>query len=309
MQRSVHDVYLPGRRGASSEVRGLIAGLIGVIIFGLTLPMTRFALTGFDIYFIGLGRAIPSAMLAGAILVATRQPFPERRYWLQIVLVAAGVILGFPICATAAMQWVPSAHGGVILAVLPLATAMAGALIAGERPSLGFWLAGFAGSALVVLFAIIEADGFTPELADLLLVIAVVCASIGYGYSGVLAMKLGGWQVICWALVFALPVLTVLTWALAEPINWHAPPRAWLGFFYVSIMSQFVAFFFWNKGMALAGIAKTGQLQLLQPFVTLIAAALLLGEAVGWRHVGFAVAIVVVVTLGRRMRVERRNQE
>jgi drug/metabolite transporter (DMT)-like permease len=291
----------------SAELAGLAAGLTGVVIFGLTLPMTRFALTGFDAYFIGIGRAIPAALLAGLILIVTRQPWPSPRAWRQLAVVSASVIFGFPILATLAMQYTSSAHGGVILAVLPLATAMAGAVMAGERPSAAFWLAGFAGSLLVLIFALVEADGFTLEPGDLLLVGAVVAAAVGYAQSGILARELGGWQVICWALLLSLPALIPLVWLLAGPMKPEAPPEAWLGFLYVSLMSQFVGFFFWNRGMALAGVARTGHLQLLQPFVTLAASVLLLDEEAGWLHAGFALAVVVIVGLGRKLRVEARK--
>lgn len=284
---------------------GLVAGLLGVVIFGLTLPMTHFALAGFDVYAVGLGRAIPAAILAGAILALTRQPVPPRALWPQILIAAAGVVFAFPLLATAAMQYVPSAHGGVMLAFLPLATAMAGAVMAGERPSTGFWLAGIAGSMLVLMFAVVEAGGLTLHAADLLLVGAVASVAVGYAQSGILARTLGGWQVISWALVFSLPVLIPLTLILTGPIDLDATPSAWMGFIYVSIGSQFFGFFFWNKGMALAGVARTGQLQLLQPFITLAAGALLLGEHVGWHHAGFALAIVAIVFVGRRLRVER----
>ncbi|MGF1622393.1 MAG: DMT family transporter [Rhodomicrobiaceae bacterium] len=258
----------PGNDGLS-DIAGLAAGLVGVIIFGLTLPMTHFALDGFDIYAIGLGRAIPAALIAGAILAATRQPVPPRALWPQVFAAAAG------------------------------------AIFAGERPSPAFWLAGIAGSALVLIFAMVEAGDFTLELADLLLVGAVVSAGVGYAFCGTLAGRLGGWQTISWALVFSLPVLIPATFILADPVPLDASAKAWAGFFYVSLGSQFIGFFFWIKGMELAGIARTGQLQLLQPFITLAGAALLLGETVGLRHAAFALAIIAVVFIGRQLRVER----
>ena len=292
-------------RESRSELSGLAAGLVGVVIFGLTLPMTHVALEGFDRYFIGIGRAIPAALLAALILAVTRQPVPSREDWRPLALVSAGCIFGFPLLATAAMEQVPAAHGGVILAVLPLATAMAGALMDGERPSLGFWLAGIAGSLLVLAFALLEAGSFTFQPGDLLLAAATVAAAVGYAYSGKMARRLGGWQAISWALVLSLPFSLLAVLLFAGPVNWHAPADAWLGFFYVSLMSQFLGFFFWNRGLVLAGTAKTGQLQLLQPFVTLVASYFLLGEAVGWRHAGFALAVVAIVALGRQLRVER----
>lgn len=292
-------------RESKPELSGLAAGLVGVVIFSLTLPMTHVALEGFDRYFIGIGRAIPAALVAALILAITRQPLPTRESWWPLALVSIGCIFGFPLFATAAMEQLPAAHGGVILAVLPLATAMAGALIDGERPSLSFWMAGVAGSLLVLAFAVIEAGGFTFQTGDLLLVAGTVAAAVGYGQSGVLARRMGGWQAISWALVFSLPFSLLAVLLFAGPVNWTAPAGAWLGFFYVSLMSQFFGFFFWNRGLVLAGTAKTGQLQLLQPFVTLIASYFILGEAVGWRHAGFALAVVAIVALGRQLRVER----
>ena len=304
MQRHV---ALPKVKNEASrtELSGLAAGLVGVVIFGLTLPMTHIALEGFDRYFIGIGRAIPAALVAALILAITRQPVPGRESWWPLAVVSIGCIFGFPLFATAAMEHLPAAHGGVILAVLPLATAMAGALMDGERPSVGFWVTGAAGSLLVFAFAVIEAGGFTFQMGDLLLVAATVGAAIGYAQSGILARQLGGWQVVSWALVFSLPFSLLAVLLFAGPVTWNAPAGAWLGFFYVSLMSQFFAFFFWNTGLALAGTAKTGQLQLLQPFVTLIASYFILGEAVSWRHAGFALAVVAIVALGRRLRVER----
>jgi drug/metabolite transporter (DMT)-like permease len=276
-----------------------------VVIFGLTLPMTQLALEGFDRSFIAIGRAVPAALLAAAMLIATRQPFPPRESWWPLAIISIGCIFAFPIFATAAMEYVPAAHGGVVLAVLPLATAMAGAAMDGERPSAGFWLAGIGGSLLVLAFSAIEAGGLRLEPGDLLLVAAVIAAAIAYAQSGILARSLGGWQVISWALVFSLPFSVAGVVAFAGPIDWSAPASAWAGFAYVAVMSQFLGFFFWNKGMVLAGVAKTGQLQLLQPFVTLIGSYLLLGEQVGWRHAGFALAVAVIVALGRRLRVDR----
>jgi len=306
MQRTAHDRLRRPDHDGLTKVGGLLAGLAGVVIFGMTLPMTHFALDGFDVYAVGLGRAILAAILAGIILAVTRQPVPSRADWPQLFAAAAGVVFGFPLFATAAMQFVPSAHGGVILAFLPLATAMAGAIIGGERPSIGFWIAGVAGSALVLAFAMVEAGGLALELADLLLVGAAISAATGYAVSGILARKIGGWQTISWALVFSLPVLVPVTMLLAKPIDpAELSLTAWGGFLYVAIMSQFVGFFFWNKGMALAGVARTGQLQLLQPFITLAAAALLLGEAVTLLHGGFALAIIAVVVIGRQLRIRQ----
>ncbi|MGI9405932.1 MAG: DMT family transporter [Hyphomicrobiaceae bacterium] len=286
------------------ENSGYILGAIGVFIFGLTLPMTRMAVVDFDPVFVGLGRAILAAAIAAAILIATRQPWPKRTDLKPLLITSAGVVLGFPLLATTAMLYVPAAHGGVVIAVLPLATAVAGVIFAGERPSLGFWLCAIAGSLAVLTFSILDGGGITDAgYADLLLAAAVVSAAIGYAQGGVLSRALGGWQVICWALVIAVPILVPIVWWFSGPINWNASLPAWTGFLYVAVLSQLVGFFAWNAGLARGGIAKVGQLQLFQAFVTIAAAAVLLGERITWLQVGFAVLVVAIVMIGRRMQV------
>lgn len=291
-----------------SERSGLVLGLTGVIIFGLTLPATRASLTGLDPWLIGLGRGVVAAFAAAIVLLVTRQKWPGKKAWRPLVIASAGVVLGFPILATLAMQHAPAAHGGVVLAILPLATAVAGVISAGERPSIGFWACSIAGAAAVLTFALMEGAGATGvHTADLLLAAAVVAAAIGYAEGGVLARSMGGWQVICWALVIAAPILLAFLIITGTPINWNAPARAWIGFFYLALFSQFIGFFAWYQGLAIGGVAKVGQLQLLQTFVTLAAAALLLGERITWTQFGFACLVVAIVALGRKMRVERRT--
>jgi drug/metabolite transporter (DMT)-like permease len=205
-----------------------------------------------------------------------------------------------------AMQYAPAAHGAVVLAVLPLLTAMGGALIGGERPSLGFWACGVAGSGTVLAYSLITGGGSGDlQWADLLLAGAALSAAAAYALGGEMARRIGGWEVICWALVFSAPAMLGLV-LLSGPIRWGAQPSAWAGFLYVSMFSMFLGFFAWNRSLAIGGIARIGQLQLLQPFVALAAAALLLGEQVGWLEVVFAALVVGIVALGWRMRVARR---
>jgi len=286
------------------ERRGYVLGAVGVFIFGLTLPMTRLAVVDFDPVFVGLGRAILAAAFAALILILTRQPLPQQRDLVPLLVTAAGVVIGFPIFATVAMLYVPAAHGGVVIAILPLATAVAGVVFAGERPSLGFWLAAIAGSLAVLTFSVLEGATLTDAgYADLLLVAAVISAAIGYAQGGVLSRRLGGWQVICWALVVSVPVLVPVVWWFSGPINWNASQSAWIGFLYVALLSQLIGFFAWNAGLALGGIAKVGQLQLFQAFVTIGAAALLLSEAITLLQVVFAVIVMIIVMIGKRTAV------
>ena len=294
----------PAATRARHEWQGMLLGIVGVAIFSLTLPATRIAVVDWSPVTVGLGRAVVAALLAGAVLILTRQPIPSRSDFGKLAIVALGVVFGFPLCSAIAMQYVPAAHGGVVLGVLPLATAVAGVFVAHERPSLGFWAVGFLGSAAVVVFALLDGGGGL-HVADLLLFLSVVCAAVGYAVGGTLARRIGGWQVICWALVISLP-------GLLPPVLWVLPATdlsvgwpTWASFAYVAVFSQFLGFFFWNRGLALGGVARVGQVQLLQPFMTLVGAALLVGEHIDLLTVGFAVLVVALVALGKRMPVRR----
>ncbi|MEE8350744.1 MAG: DMT family transporter [Rhodospirillales bacterium] len=289
----------------SDEVKGMLLGLIGVAIFSLTLPATRVAVSVLDPVTVGLGRAVVAAVVAVAILIGTRQPLPPRRTWGRLLAVAVCITLGFPLFMTIAMQSVPAVHGGVMLGVLPLATTVGAAVFCGERPSLSFWLLAMLGSALVLAFAFMEGAG-ALQAADLWLLIAVFCAGAGYALSGDLSRSMGGWQVICWVMVVSLPlVVPPVLWVMAD-IDWQATTwQVWSGFFYVALFSQLIGFFAWNKGLALAGIARVGQVQLLQLFMTLAASWLLLGEEIMPSTIVFSMLVVAVVAWGRRMPVSR----
>ena len=282
--------------------RGLLYGLLGVACFSLTLPATRIAVTGLDPVFVGLGRAVVAALLAAVALLATRSPWPGRALLPRIAIVAGGVIVGFPLFTALAMRHVPASHGAIVIGVLPLATALAGAWLAHERPAPAFWLCSVAGSAVVVTFALWRGGG-TLQLADLLLLAAVAAAAIGYAEGGRLARTLGGWQVISWALVLAAPLVLLPTLWVVDARIVSASPAAWAGFAYVSVVSMFLGFFAWYRGLALGGIAVVGQTQLLQPFLTLFASALLLGEPLDPATFVAAGLVVVAIGLARRFAV------
>lgn len=277
-------------------------GVVGVAIFSLTLPFTRMAVADLNPVLVALGRAVVAACASGLLLWWLRAPRPSRKQWGPLAITALGVVVGFPVFSSIAMRYVPASHGAIVIGILPLATAMVAALRFGERPSLGFWLAAFSGSAIVVAFALMQGDG-ALHLADLALFAAVIAAAIGYAEGARLSQSMGGQQVISWALVFSMPVLLPATLWLVWEYGVEASPRAWIGFGYVSLFSMFIGFFFWYKGLALGGIARVGQTQLLQPFLTLVGAALLLGEALEAKHFMFALAVVALVALGRRMPV------
>jgi drug/metabolite transporter (DMT)-like permease len=297
---------MSAERTSARNRQALLLGLIGVVIFGLTLPATRLAVAELDPLFVTVGRSLVAAALASLTLLWARPQPPLRREWPRLAAFAGFSIIGFPLLMAIAMQYAPASHGAVVLAVLPLLTAMAGALVGGERPSLGFWACGLAGTGSVLVYSLL-AGGASGDLhwADLLLAVSAISAAMAYGLGGEMARRIGGWEVISWALVVSAPVILVLFLVLSPPINWHASASAWTGFLYVTVFSQFLGFFAWNKGMSLGGIAKIGQMQLLQPFVTLVAAYFLLGESIGWMEFVFSVAVVGLVALGWRMRVAR----
>ncbi|MBD2089044.1 DMT family transporter [Microcoleus sp. FACHB-1515] len=279
-------------------------GLLGVFSFSLTLPATRVAVAELDPTFVGLGRAIVAAGLAAIALRVTRQPLPTKSQWRDLAIVAFGVILGFPLLSAWAMRQLPAAHGAVVIGLIPLATAIAATMRGNERPSFRFWLATAIGSGTIVAFTLASGGGHF-QIPDVALIGAVVAAAIGYAEGGKLARSIGGWQVICWALVLAAPVLIVPT-LLAAQSGLSASPIAWLGFAYVCVISQFVGFFAWYHGMAIAGVARVSQLQLLQPFLTIAFSALLLHEQITLPTIAAACIVIACVGIGRRSLVRQK---
>lgn len=223
------------------ETLGLGYGFLGVLGFSLTLPATRVAVAELDPTFVGLGRAVVAGILAMIVLWVTRQPLPLQKHWKSLLIITAGVVLGFPLLSAWAMEQLPATHGAVIIGLIPLATAIVATAKAKERPCLKFWFASIFGSTTVVLFAFSSGAG-QIQREDLVLLGAVITAAIGYAEGGRLAHVLGGWQVICWALVIAFPILVIPVTYTVFQHGLVASPTAWLGFSYVSIFSQFLAF-------------------------------------------------------------------
>ena len=304
-------VSLPARvatwRGLSDESAGMLLGLVGVAIFGLTFPATRLAVADLPPVFVALGRALAAALLAAAWLLWKRSLFPPRSALLPLAGVSAGCIIGFPWLTSIALQSLPASHGAVLVGILPLTTAAFSALRGNEKPSAGFWTMALTGSALVIGFALHQSGGSFHQ-ADLLMFAAVVLAAIGYTEGARLSQTLGGQQVISWALVLSAPLLApllvLLSWDHAGVIV-QAGWKAWLGFAYVAAFSRYIGFFFWYGGMARGGIARVGQVQLVQPFITLAGAWLILGEPLTPSNFLFAAAVIAVVAAGRKMRVKR----
>jgi drug/metabolite transporter (DMT)-like permease len=279
---------------ALEKTSGWINGFIGVVIFSGSLPATRLAVLEFDPVFLTVLRAAIAGVLAVALLWLFRERRPTRDQWLSLFIVAMGVVLGFPLLTALALQHVTSAHSIVFVGLLPLATAIFGVLRGGERPRPVFWIFSVLGSALVVGFAISQGLTASPT-GDLLMLAAIVACGLGYAEGAKLSRSLGGWQVICWALVLSLPLMAVLSLWLTPASFSTISLSAWLCLGYVSLFSMLIGFVFWYRGLAQGGIAAVGQLQLLQPFFGLALAATLLHEHVSVGMLAVTLGVILCV--------------
>lgn len=279
---------------ALEKTSGWINGFIGVVIFSGSLPATRLAVLEFDPVFLTVLRAAIAGVLAVALLWLSRERSPTRDQWLSLFIVAMGVVLGFPLLTALALQHVTSAHSIVFVGLLPLATAIFGVLRGGERPRPVFWIFSVLGSALVVGFAISQGLTASPT-GDLLMLAAIVACGLGYAEGAKLSRSLGGWQVICWALVLSLPLMAVLSLWLTPASFSTISLSAWLCLGYVSLFSMLIGFVFWYRGLAQGGIAAVGQLQLLQPFFGLALAATLLHEHVSVGMLAVTLGVILCV--------------
>jgi drug/metabolite transporter (DMT)-like permease len=278
---------------------GWLYGLIGVIIFSGSLPATRIAVQSLDPVFLTVARAAIAGILGIVLLMAFRERRPERRDLVSLVVVSLGVVVGFPLLTALALQHVTSAHSIVFVGLLPLCTAIFGVIRGGERPKPIFWVFSVLGSALVAGFAISQGLSASP-VGDACMLAAIVACGLGYAEGATLSRKLGGWQVICWALVISLPVMLALTAAYWPTTVESVTLPAWASLAYVSLFSMLIGFVFWYRGLALGGIASVGQIQLLQPFFGLALAATLLHEPVTPLMLVVTVAVIGCVFGARK---------
>jgi drug/metabolite transporter (DMT)-like permease len=291
-------------------MKAYLLGILGVVIFAMTFPMTRLAVGTVDApqlspWFSAFGRAAVAGLLSLVYLAFTSQlkaqSRPKQVDWLPLTITATGVVFGFPLLTAWALRYVESIHAAVLIGFLPLATAALGARMARQRPSAGFWVCATVGSALVVIYALLhnQKSSFIFHPADLLLVLAVLCAAIGYAYGAVISARLGGQHVICWALVISLPITV--------PVSLYLLPTsaiatsAWLGFGYISVFSMWLGFFAWYRALALGGTVRMSQIQLVQPLLSIAFAVPILGERLDLITVVFALAIITIVFIGKKM--------
>lgn len=289
-----------------SSRAGLWWGLLGVTAFSFTLPFTRIAVGGLSPLFIGSGRAVVAAALAALALAVTRQHPPTRAQWRRLAIVAGGVVVGFPLLTSFAMTTASASHGAVVVGLLPAATAVMVVLRTRERPGRAFWWFATLGAAAAVIFASMQ-NGGLGELrwADLLLFGAVLAAAIGYAEGGLLAREIGSWQTVSWALVLSAPLMLVLTLASAITDPPTASPTQWLVFAYLAVVSMFLGFFAWYRGLAIGPMAQVSQIQLVQPVMSIVWAALLLRELIGWPTVLGGIAVILCAALAVRTRLTR----
>lgn len=301
----------PKGREIERESFGILLGFLAVSAFALTLSITRY-LTGYlSIWDIGLGRSALAALAAVAILTATRQKFPSGSDLIRLAITASGIAFGFPVLTAIGMQTVPASHGGIVLGSLPLSTAIFGCLLSNERPLIAFWVTAILGFGVVVAFSLSGHDGrtgFSIHVGDVALFGAVAIVGLSYAQGGLLARTLGGWQVICWTLVVSLPLLVPLILLLG---SWNSfsslPPQGWLSFLFLSLVNSLIGFFFWNKALAMGGIARVSQVQLLQAFLTIFFSVIFLGESVSATTLTFCGVTVLIVMINRKMTIKTKN--
>ena len=293
--------------GGAGGSGGLWWGLLGVAAFSLTVPLTRVAVAGLTPVFVGSGRAVVAGILAIAALAVTRQRLPRGAQWARVALVAAGIVVGFPMLTSLALTEVPAARTAVVIGLLPAATAVATVLRTGERPGRRFWVSAGLGAAAAVGFALVQGGGAPGTVGlgwpDLLLFGAVVLAALGYAEGGLLARELGAWQTVSWALSVALPVMLGITLTALPAATGTVKWQQWAAFGYLAVVSMFLGFFAWYRGLAQGPMATVSQVQLVQPVLSIVWAAVLLGEALTPPVVLGGIAVMLCAGLAVRSRL------
>lgn len=285
---------------------GLAWGLLGVLAFSFTVPFTRVAVGGLSPLFIGSGRAVIAAFLAIAALALTRQRFPNSLQWIRLAVVAGGIVIGFPLLTSFALTTAPASHGAVVIALLPAATAVMAVIRGKERPPASFWVLATIGAVVAIGFAALQGGGLAHlTSSDLLLFAAVLAAAIGYAEGGLLARELGAWQTVSWALVIASPLMLGLTVTAVAQHPPNGTPTEWAAFGYLAVVSMFLGFFAWYRGLAIGPMAQVSQVQLTQPVLSILWAALLLHEQLTWATILGGIAVIACAGIAVRVRLNR----
>ena len=280
--------------------KGWLNGLIGVVIFAGSLPATRIGVLGFTPEFLTTSRAAIAGVIGLICIILFKQVKPNLQQLKTLIIVAFGVVIGFPLFTALALQTISSSHAIIFVGLLPLSTAIFAVFRGGEKPTLQFWLFAILGSCLVLIFMFFENKSLSLSLGDLYMLAAIVVCGLGYAEGGKLSSELGGWQVICWALVVALPIMLLGSVYYFPDHYSNISIAPILALLYVSLFSMLIGFVFWYKGLALGGIAKVGQIQLLQPFIGLMLSALLLGEHISLAMILVSISVVACVVMAKK---------
>ena len=281
------------------ETRGLLLGFAGVAMFSASLPFTHVAVREFGVLFPSFGRAVIAGCLAAIVLRVTSTPRPPRALWGRLAFVVGGVVVGFPAFSGLALQHAPAGHGSVVIGLLPAATAGFSVLRTGARPSRRYWAFAALGAAAIAVLTAARGSA-SIALGDAYLLGAVGAAAIGYTEGAIVSSEIGGWQTISWAVVMALPLTIVLTIVGLQPVGFDEPATAWISLAYLGAVSMFLGFFAWYAGLAMGGIARVSQVQLLQPVLSLVWARIFLGEHLDVLIVAVALVVLVSVAGSRR---------
>ncbi len=256
-------------------------GFLGVLAFSFTVPFTRIAVESLDPLFVGTARAVVAGLLAMIALAVCRVPIPDRVQRCRLAVVAIGIVAGFPVLTSLALTTTTAAHSAVIIGLLPAVTAATVVVRTGERPGSRFWLFSIAGAVAVIGYSLVAHGSLgSPTIGDLYLVGAVVLGALGYSEGGLLARELGAWQTVSWALVVAFPVMATATVVIVLVEPPHASVGQWSAFAYLGVVSMYLGFFAWYRGLAIGPMTTVSQTQLIQPVLTLIWSALIIGEAI-----------------------------
>ena len=286
------------------ETTGMLIGLVGVIIFGLTLPASKLAVEVFHPAFVSFGRALIAGLAGLAYILINKAPIPSFSKIKKMLFIVFGIVVGFPYLMTLAMAKGSSSHGGIILGFMPLLTTIVGVIKFKERPSKGFWFASILGTSFVLIYALIQGSGSLSYM-DFLLLSATIFSAIGYAEGAELSREISPKLVISWAVVIALPLNALVSFYFFEPSYLNVDPKYWQALLFLGLFSMYIGFFFWYEGLSMGGISRVSQVQLLQPFITLLCAYLLLAEPLKPINFIFAALVVSSVLLGKQMLVKR----
>jgi len=287
----------------SNETKGMLIGVIGITMFSLTLPFTQMAVKEMSPFFVAFSRATIAGFCALILLILGKYKLPTKNQIKRLTIIAIGIVYGFPIFTSMAMTTLPSSHSGIVLGILPLTMSVLAAIRYKEKASLAYWITSIIGASLVITYAFIDNNGFLIK-EDLWLLFAILFVSVGYSEGGNLSKEMGSIAVVSWALVLTLPFNIIATYFFYETSFSSVSLQALISLSYVGLFSMYIGFFFWYKGIAIGGISRVGQVQLIQPFLTIVAAFFLTNEKITFLNILFALMVLVVIIIGGKTKIE-----